>query len=310
MDSITFKRVLKWGFINFFRNGVVSVATVLVMSLSIFMIGAVVVGGSFVSALIESIEEKVDISAYFKATAGEAEIFSLKTDLERLPDVNAVKYISREEALNLFKARHEGEQVILESLDVVGENPFTASLEISAKDPSKYDSISKFLESGRYDNILDVDERGEKKITYRQNQLAIDKLTAMLRTARQIGIVLSLVLALVALSVAYSTVRLAIHNAKDEISVMQLVGASRAFIRGPFLVEGIIHGILSAAFTLAIFYPALFFAGQKTKSIFGGLNIFEYFTSNFFQISAVLFLTGILLGTLSAWVAIRRYLKV
>ena len=159
-------------------------------------------------------------------------------------------------------------------------------------------------------NYFTYIENGEKKITYRQNQLAIDKLTSLLVTIRRVGLALSLVLALIALMVAHSTVRLAIYNSREEISVMQLVGASRAFIRGPFLVEGVIHGIISAIFTLAIFYPVFWFAGSKTENIFGGLNIFEYFLSNIFQIVLVLFVSGILLGALSATIAIRRYLRV
>lgn len=310
MDQITFKRVLKWGFLGFFRNGIVSVATVLVMSLSIFMIGAVFVGGSFLSAVISNLEEKVDISAYFKISAPETEILALKKDLESLSDVKNVKYVSREDALQTFREFHKGDDVVLGSLDVVGGNPFSASLEIRAKDTSKFESISKFLESSRYENILDAGLSGQKKITYRQNQLAIDKLTVILSTARKAGFASSGILIIIALVVAYSTVRLAIYNAKDEISVMQLVGASRAFIRGPFLVEGVIHGFISGIVTLAVFYPAFWFIGAKTEALFGGLNIFEYFTSNLIQISLIILLAGVLMGSLSAAIAIRRYLRV
>ena len=310
MDKITFRRVLKWGFVNFFRNGVVSLATVLVMSLSIFMIGSVIVGSSYLSTIISNLEEKVDISAYFKKTAPEQEILAAKTSIESLQDVRDVKYISADKSLELFRLRHQGESAILESLEVVGENPFSPSIEIHAKDPSKYEAISRFLESGRFDRILDVDEKGQKKITYRQNQLTIDKLSSLLSTARRAGIALSLILAIISMVVAFSTVRLAIYNAKDEISVMQLVGASRAFIRGPFLVEGVIHGIIAVLFTLAVLYPAFWIVGQKTSALFGELNIFDYFVSNFWQVATLLFVAGVALGTLSATFAIRRYLRV
>jgi cell division transport system permease protein len=309
-DGITFKRILKWGFINFFRSGVVSAATVLVMSLSILTIGSVIVASSFASALITILEEKVDISAYFKTDASETAIFVLKGELEKLEDVKSVKYISRDDALAVFQERHKDDNVIMGSLDIVGENPFSASLEISAINPAKYESISQFLETGGYDNILAEDELGVKKITYRQNQLTIDRLTSLISLSRRVGFTLSFALAVIALIVAYSTVKLAIYNAKDEIAVMQLVGASRSFIRGPFLVEGIIHGVLAALFTLAVFYPVFWYSGEKTKALFGGLNIFEYFQSNIFQIIAILFATGIILGMLSAMFAIRRYLKV
>ena len=310
MDKITFRRILKWGFLSFFRNGVVSAATVLVISLSIFMIGAVVVGSTFLSGIISSLEEKVDVSAYFKTSAPEARILSLKKDLEALPEVRAVKYISADEALLAFRERHAGDDAILQSLEVVGANPFSSSLEIKARDPSKYDAISKFLEKGSYGDILDADSSGQKKITYRQNQFVIDRLSSLLSTSRRIGFAVSLILAVIALMVAYSTVRLAIYNYRDEISVMQLVGASRAFIRGPFLVEGVIHGIIASFFTLVLLYPAFWLIGKKTSVLFGGINIFQYFVSNIFQIFFILLVAGVLLGVLSAYIAIRRYLKV
>ena len=310
MDQITFRRILKWGFLNFFRNGVVSFATVLVMSLSIFMIGSVIVGSAFLSGIISSLEEKVDVSAYFKTAAPEAQILSLKKDLEALPEVRAVKFISADEALATFRERHVGDDAILQSLEVVGANPFSPSLEIKAKDSSKYDAISKFLEKGQYSGILDADSSGAKKITYRQNQFVIDRLSSLLSTSRRIGFAVSLILAIIALMVAYSTVRLAIYNSRDEISVMQLVGASRAFIRGPFLVEGIIHGIIASFFTLALLYPAFWLIGAKTSALFGGVNVFQYFLSNIFQIFFILLVSGMLLGVLSAYIAIRRYLRV
>ncbi len=312
VDKITFKRILKWGFVNFFRNGVVSLATVLVMSLSIFMIGLVLVGSSFLSGVISNLEEKVDISVSFKQAAPEAEILALKRELEGLPEVKSVKYVSANEVLSTFKETHKEDETVSKSLEVLGEDfRLPAILGIKAKDPSKFEIISKFLESGRYDNILDNKEAsGEKKITYQQNQLAIEKLTSLLATARRLGFALSVILAIIALLVAYSTVRLAIYNAKDEISVMQLVGASSAFIRGPFLVEGIIHGIIAPILTLAVFYPTFWFTGEKTAGLFGGLNIFSYFISNIFQISFILLLIGILLGVFSAYIATHRYLKV
>ena len=162
----------------------------------------------------------------------------------------------------------------------------------------------------QYSGILDADSSGAKKITYRQNQFVIDRLSSLLSTSRRVGFAISLILAIIALMVAYSTVRLAIYNSKDEISVMQLVGASRAFIRGPFLVEGIIHGIIASIFTMAILYPAFWLIGNKTSALFGGVNVFQYFLSNIFQIFFILLVAGVLLGVLSAYIAIRRYLKV
>lgn len=287
-----------------------SVATVLVMSLSIFMIGIVIMASIFLSGVITSLEEKVDISVYFKQDAGEENILAMKKDLETLPEVKNVKYISRDDALKIFTERHQGDSVVLQSLEVVEENPFSASLEVSAVDTSKYEAIARFLENSQQESLIAVDEKGQKKITYSQNQVAIEKLASILSTARLVGFAASAILALIAILVAYNTVRLAIYNSKEEISVMQLVGASNAFIRGPFLVEGVMYGLLSSIFTIAIFYPIFWWTGKKTAAIFGGLNVFSYFKANILEISLILVITGFVLGILSSSFAIRKYLRV
>jgi len=310
MDKITFQRIIKSGFTKFFRNGLVSVATVLVMSLSMLVFGGVLVGGIFVNGVILSIEEKVDISVYFKLDAPEDSILSFKQELENSADVKSVDYISREKALESFLERHKGDALILRSIETVENNPFSANLDINAESPSKFESITQFIESGAYASLIDLDSFGRPKITFRQNQEAITKLSSVLGSVRAVGFSVSGILALIALLVAYNTVKIAIHNSKDEISVMQLVGASYSFIRGPFLVEGLMHGLISGVFTILILYPALWWAGDKTVGAFGGLNVYQYFSSNIIQIALIIFSCSILLGVLSAQFATKRYLKV
>lgn len=310
MNRVTFRRIFKSGIVSFFRNGLVSVATVLVMSLSLFTVGGVFIGSIFVNTFIERLQSKVDVSVYFKKEASEAAIIALQNKMKALPEVKSVRYISRDEALASFLERHKGEELIQRSIEVIDDNPFTASLEIAATDAGKYEVIASYAEQKEFRNLIDLDPHGQLKITYRQNQEVIDRLSNMLNTARRIGLGVGIILALIALIVAYNTVRLAIYNARDEIAVMQLVGASRSFIRGPFIVEGVIHGLTAAFFTIAILYPGLWWIGAKTSSIFGALNIFDYFISNVLQLTLLMVVGGVLLGTVSARIAIRRYLRV
>ena len=310
MKRITFQRMLKSGVINFFRNGLVSLATVLVMSLSLLMLASVFMGSVFLSTFIQDLQAKVDVSVYFKKSVNENAILDLKSKLLALKEVKDVQYVSRDEALRRFLERHKGEDIIARSIEIIDENPFSASLEIGANDTSKYDIITSFLEQASYKDFIDIDERGNQKITYRQNQAVIDRLTAMLGATRAAGFGAAGILALIAIIIAYNTVRLAIYNSRDEISVMQLVGASSWFIRGPFLIEGFIHGIIATIFTIVIMYPSLWWAGSKTEAIFGGLNIFDYFISNILQISLMIFALGLALGVFSAQLAIRKYLRV
>lgn len=309
-DKITFQRIVKSGITKFFRGGLISVATVLVMSLSMLVFGGVVVGGIFVNGVISTVEEKVDISVYFKLDSLEEKILSLKNELEQNPNVKSVKYISKEEALENFLERHKGDALILRSLETVEDNPFSANLDINAKNTDYFENITRFIEASAYLSLIDADSFGRPKITFRQNEEAISKLSNVLSVSRKVGFSVSGILALIALMVAYNTVRVAIYNSKDEIAVMQLVGASRSFIRGPFLVEGLIHGLISSVFTILGLWGLLFWAGERTASAFGGLNIYTYFASNIFQISLILIASGALLGMLSAQFATKRYLKV
>jgi len=310
MKHSSLRRIIKSGIVNFFRNGLVSIATALVISLSLFLLISVLLGSVFLNSFIDELQRKVDISVYFKRTASEADILQVKSDLERLPEVKEVVYISRDDALARFRERHRGEDLVLQSLEVVGDNPFSASIEIRARDPSKYETIAAFLEREQYQALIDRDLAGEQKITYRQNQQVIDRLTAILATARAIGLALGVGLAAIAVVIAYNTVRLAIYNSRDEIAVMQLVGASYGFVRGPFVIEGILHGLIASVFTLVALYPSLWWLGTKTTIAFGGMSIFSYFVENIFSISALVFALGMVLGVLSSLLAIRRYLRV
>lgn len=309
-SKITFQRIIKSGVTNFLRGGLITAATVLVMSLSMLVFGGVVVGGIFANGVITAVEDKVDISVYFKLDSPEEKILSLKNELEFNQNVKNVKYVSKEEALESFLRRHKGDALILRSLETVEANPFSANLDINAKNTDKFEDITQFVESSAYSSLIDIDSFGRPKITFRQNEEAISNLSNVLSTSRAIGFSVSGILALIALMVAYNTVRVAIYNSKDEIAVMQLVGASRSFIRGPFLVEGFLHGFISSVFTIFALWGLLFWAGEKTSSAFGGLNIYTYFVSNIFQISLVLIASGVMLGMLSAQFATKRYLKV
>jgi cell division transport system permease protein len=294
--------VIKVGFINFWRNGWVSLATILVMVITLFVIGGLIFGRALLNSTLSQLENKVDVTIYFKTDANEDEILSVKDRIAKLNEVANVNYISADEALENFKQRHAGNALITQSLDELGENPLGANLNIKAKDASQYENISQFLEASAISSI--------DKIDYNQNKAIIDRLFNILNASRNAGVGVTLVLSVIAVLVAFNTIRLAIYTSKDEITVMRLVGASSQYIRGPFIIEGVMHGIVAAIFTMIIFYPLTYWFGPMAENFFGGPNLFAYYISNFFQLFAILVIAGILLGSFSAFIATRRYLKV
>ena len=301
--STNLKRIFKAGILNFWRNGWVSVATILVMVLTLFVTGALVFSNVLLKSALTKIEEKVDISVYFKTGAEDSDVIGLKNQLGKLSEVQSVAYVSRQVALANFKARHAGNALITQSLEELGENPLGASLNIRAKNPEHYESIAKFLASPSFAEMID-------KINYFQNKIVIDRLSGILSASQRVGFGTTLALAIIAVLVTFNTIRLAIYTSREEIHIMRLVGATNRYIRGPFVVEGIFYGVISAVAAMIIFYPLTFWLGPKAEQFFGGPNLFQYYIANFFQLFALLLLVGVILGSLSSFIAVRRYLKV
>ena len=312
MNGITnwtvLKRVVKSGAKSFTRGGAVSAATVLIMTVTLSIIGSLIFLSALLSFTLNSIKDKVDVSVYFVTSATEQQILAVKDKLEQLPQVENVKYTSADQALADFRQRHANDQLTLQALDELGGNPLDASLEIRAKDPSEYESIVSFLQaspaltsSGA--SIID-------RINYAQNKDVIDRLSQAITATREIGFAVVLVFAIASILIAFATIRLAIYTAKDEIGVMRLVGASNAYIRGPFMVVGMITGAVAAVIVLLLLWPATWYVGIQTAGWLGGFDLATYYATNFLFIALVLLVSGILLGVLASALAIRRYLKV
>lgn len=305
---VNIKRVVKTGFLNFWRNGFVSLASVLVMTVTLFVIGSVLFLLATLDGSLTELRNKVDVNVYFLTSAPEEDVLSLQKLLRALPEIKAVEYVSREEALQNFKARHTGDERTLQALEELGTNPFGAVLNVRAKEPSEYEGIANFLKgdsalsSGRQ-VIVD-------KVNYYNNKAAIDRLTKIIASAEKLGLAVTIALVALSIIIAFNTIRLTIYVAREEISVMRLVGASRRYIRGPFVVSGILYGVFAALLTLIIFYPLTYWLGSVTENFFSGVNLFRYYLSHFGQFFGIIAGAGVFLGGVSSYLAVRRYLTV
>ncbi len=303
------KRVIRSGFFSFWRNGFVSLSSILVMMVTLFAIGSTIFSGVILKSTLDQIRDKVDINVYFVTSAAENDILEMKKSLEQLPEVAPpIVYVSKEEALAEFKKRHQNDEFTLQALNELGENPLGATLNIKAKDPSQYESIAQFLNSKSSQaspgtSIID-------KVNYYQNKDAIDRLTRIIDSADRLGFILTFLLIIISILITFNTLRLVIYMSRDEISVMRLVGASAGYIRGPFFIAGAIYGFISGILTLILFYPVTLWLGKTTENFFVGLNVFQYYTDNFGQIFIIIVGSGIAIGAISSFLAVRKYLKV
>ena len=309
MFWIKIKRVARSGFYSFWRNGFVSLSSIFVMIVTLFVIGSLIFSGVILGSTLQQIRDKVDINVYFVSNANESDILALKNNLEKLPEVAPpVVYVSQANALATFKKRHQNDQFTLQALDELGSNPLGATLNIKAKDPSQYQGIADFLQnkstlSSGGGGLID-------KVNYYQNKDAIDRLTKIINSASRLGFILTILLVIISILITFNTLRLVIYMSRDEISVMRLVGASTGYIRGPFFIAGAIYGFISAIVTLILFYPITLWLGGTTENFFVGLNIFHYYIANFGQIFLILVGSGVAIGSISSYLAVRKYLKV
>ena len=306
MAIIALKRIIKAGFLNFKRSGIVSWAAVLVVTITLSVITLIIFLQAVLHFSLNQIKDKVDVTIYFTVNAPEDKIMLLKSSLEKLPEVAQVSYTSADEALKLFRDRHSNDYPTIQALDEIGDNPLGAYLNVKAKEVSQYENIANFMKS---DNTLSSGSLSiVDKVNYHQNKLVIDRLNTIISGAQKLGFLVTLILVIISMIITFNTIRLTIFISKEEIGVMRLVGASKMHVRGPFLIEGAIYGIIATIITLAIFWPATAWLGRNMTD-FLGINMYDYYLSSFFQIFAILLLSGIILGIISSFLAIRKYLN-
>ncbi len=308
MNFMMLRRIFVNGAKGFTRAGAVSFATVLIMTVTLAIIGLLVFLSAVLTHTLDSIKDKVDVNVYFVTTAAEGDIIALQQELAELPQVERVSYTSREEALAAFRARHATDELTLQALEELGDNPLGASLSIKATDPGEYEAIANFLAANPA-----TDSAGASivdRVNYFQNKVVIDRLTGLIRATEQTGAAIVALFALASAVIVFATVRLAVFTSRDEIAVMRLMGASNGFIRGPFIVAGVLAGVIASIIVLILLYPISWYAGEALTGWLGGFNAFAYYIGSFALFFGILVGSGILLGGIASWFAVRRYLRI
>jgi cell division transport system permease protein len=299
----TLFRIIKYGFLGFWRNGWLATATLSIIVLALVFLEGLMLFNVLTKSVLQSIQNKIDISVYFKIDTPEDAILQIQKSLESLTEIKSVEYISRDKALEIFRERHADEPTIAQSLEELKDNPLLASLNIKARNPEQYATIADYLDK--------MDSKTSfEKVTYAQNATVIERLSKIINTAEKGGFVLIFFLALVAILVTFNTIRLAIYSSRDAIGIMRLVGASNSFIRGPYMVEGIIYGLLAGILSVLIAAPIVYVISPYVKILVSEIELWPYFTSNLFGILGYQLLFGVVLGVISSIIAVRKYLRI
>lgn len=299
----TLSRVIKYGLVGFWRNGWLSTATIAIVFLVLVGFGGLIMFNSLANIVLTDIQDKIDISVYFKTEAPEDRMLEVQRSLESLPEVKSVEYISRDKALETFREQHKDDETVSQALEAIDVNPLAASLNIKARELKDYEAIAGYLEKDTFKEITD-------KISYTQNVGVIDRLKRIKGTVEQGGLLLIAFISLIAALIIFNTIRLAIYSNREELAVMRLVGASNFFIRGPYMVEGIIYGLAGSIMSVIVVTIGVFYASPYAKIFVPDVNGWTYYLDNLFGFIAMQIVFGVGLGVVSSYIAVRKYLKI
>jgi len=298
----TLKRIIKSGWENFYRSSTASVATVFILAIVIFVTSSLFIIKDASNYLVEQIKDRTDVSVYLIKAAPRNRILNLKEEVYNLDEVSQVDFISQKEAYNRFVEEHDEDPDLMGAIDEVGGNPFLASLSIRAKDHDQYAQIAQFIEESEYSDIVE-------KIDYYQRKPIIEKIFSLTATINKVGFGVGLGLIFIFLLVTFNTIQLAIYNSNEEISVMKLVGASNWFIRGSFIIQGMICGLAASLASMLLLYITSLGLNGKIEGLLGGFSLYSSFLSNFWILLGIQLLLGLSLSALSSYIAVKRHLN-
>ena len=301
---ISFYRIVKSGITNLRRNLWLAGASTLIMTITLIILSVLSLLFVITNYSVRSIQERVDISAYFKDTVSESEILVIRDELKRDGRIKSIDYVSSEQAQRDFKERHQNDQLILDSLKELTENPFPATLQIKANDLGDFPVIADMLNSDNYKEKI-------KEVNFEDNRVIIDRLNTLLRFIITFGIILVTVFCLIAVLVMFNTIALTIYNRREEVEIMRLVGATNWYIRGPFIVEALMYSILAAAITSGLLVPIYFSLLPKISAYLTPEgSIFNGDIATFLAIIVVQLVIAFVLSTVASLLAMRKYLRV
>jgi cell division transport system permease protein len=304
---ISLERIIKNGFVNFGRNVWLAIAAIAMMGITLTILLFAIIANTTFTHTIADITSHIDVSVYLKDNITEPQRIKLINQVKSLENVKSVSYLSKNDALKRYEQQNANNPDLLAAISQT-DNPLPASLDIKPKDPNQLQDIKDFLDKPQIMALQSdpTSYSGDRKA-------AIDKITSATHFFQQAGVVGIIVFIIISMLIIFNTIRMAIFNRRDELVIMRLLGASTAYIRGPFIVETMLYGAVAAAISLTVCW-SLFRVASSTlqASSLGLLDIgysSRYFSDHLFSILTIQLLVGILIGAASSGIATRRYLR-
>lgn len=299
---IFLQRILKNGWKNFIRNPLLSLAASFINSLMISTMIGLIVFSAFSNILIKYIQQKLDLSIYFKEAVSESQIKSLQAELSTFDFIEKINYITKEEALEIFKEKNKGNPLILDALEELGSNPLSASFAIVTKKPEDYEKLAQFLMTSKYRNIIE-------EITFSRNKEIIDRIVSITNQGKKIIFFIIFTISLIAIIVIFNTIRIIIFSQRREIEIMQLIGSSKNFIKFPYLVTSTLYGIFGIIFAGIIISILSMLLSPFVDKLITNFSLKQYLIENLSLLLLLSFAFSIIINNIATWIAINKYLN-
>lgn len=302
-----FRRITRTGVLNFMRNAWLGIAAMAVMVITLTIILFSIIANATFSNTVQTITDRIDVSVYLKDSVTTKQREELIKQVEGLDNVKGVTFVTKQQALESYKEQNIDRPDLLQAISQT-DNPLPASLQIKPRDPNKIESIKIFLEK------KEIKELQSDETSYSgDRKQAIDKITSATSFFRRAGVAGVIIFAFISMLIIFNTIQMAIFNRRDELTIMRLLGASTNFIRGPFIVESVMYGVVSAIVSLVIVHSIFTISSRTFEASSLGLLDIQY-SSNYLNQHRWIFIgiqlaVGIFIGTLSSFIATRRYLK-
>lgn len=300
---VQFMRVVQVGLRNFGRNLWLSTAATAVMTVTLSIVITSFFSTSALNATIQSVTDKIDVSIYLQDGTTQDQINKIKQQLFATGNVKAVDYVSKDQALKAYQAANKNNPTLLQAISQTS-NPLPASLQVKAKDSRHLDSIAAAI------NQPDVKAVESDPPSYSGNRKAtIDKIIRLSNFIKTAGLIASVMFIVISTLIIFNTIRMAIFTRRDEIEIMKLVGATKWFIRGPFIFEAALYGIIAAIIAVTLGYAVILAGLARLGSYVDVTSTVTFFRAYPALIVLAEIVIGIGIGAFSSLLAMTRYLK-
>jgi len=305
----TNNRVIKYGAKSFIRNTWLSAAAIAIMVVTLVVLSATLIAAKAMDSAISQIRNQVDISIYLKQGTTNDQVVDTAMKIKNLEGVAEVNVLSPEEANKKINDKIINEFNITDE-DLIktmreAPNKIAWTLNVKMNDLNETDTLEKFVnETESIQELLDETKKPTYASSHRQT---IKNIADIMNKVQIVGLSAAAVFAVIAILVVFNTIRMAIFNRKEEIYMMRLVGASRWFIVGPFVVEASIYGIVAAIITSIAVYATVY----GIRGQFDGMldSTYDLMIRYWYGIVAALIVVGVIIGIFSALLATKKYLK-